>query len=59
MAVAKFKEVIPSLLNSMPDQNITENSYADFSPSQIDQLVDSASGSMRTTLNSIATLKKR
>ena len=42
-----------------PYHNITENSYANFSPSQSDQLVDSASGSMRTTLNSIAPLKKK
>lgn len=34
-AVAKFQEVIPS-----------EDSYANFRPSQIDHLVDSATGSL-------------
>ena len=56
-AVAKFKEVMPSVLNSLPFHDIT--AYANFSSSQIDQLVDSASGSMRTTLDSIAPLEKK
>ena len=58
-AVAKFKEVIPSAFNSMPCLNITEDSYATFSPFQIDHLVDSAAGSLRTTLDFIAPLKKK
>ncbi|RCU38665.1 hypothetical protein DVA76_17745, partial [Acinetobacter baumannii] len=58
-AVAKFKEVIPSAFNSMPCLNITEDSYATFSPSQIDHLVDSAAGSLRTTLDCIAPIKKK
>ena len=55
--VAKFKEVITSVLNSLPYPNITE--YANLSPSQTDHFVDSASGSMRTTFDSIAPLKQK
>ena len=55
-AVAKFKEEIPSVFNSMPCLNITE-SYNNFSPSQIDNLVNGAAGSLRSTLDSIAPRK--
>ncbi|TKS65475.1 hypothetical protein D9C73_028281 [Collichthys lucidus] len=58
-AVAKFKETIPSVLNSMPCLTVTEDLSASFSPSQIDHLVDSITGSLRTTLDSIAPLKKK
>ena len=58
-AVAKFKEVIPSAFNSMLCLNTTEVSYVNFSPSQIDHLVDSAAGSLQMTLDSIAPLKKK
>ena len=58
-AVAKFKEVIPSVLNSLPCRTITEDSFIDISPSHIDHLVDSAAGSLRATLDSIAPLKKK
>ena len=44
-AVAKFNEAIPSVLNSITCLNTT-NSYPNFSPSQIDHLVDSAAGSL-------------
>ncbi|XP_051233806.1 uncharacterized protein LOC127350821 [Dicentrarchus labrax] len=57
-AVAKFKEEIPSVFNSMPCLNLTE-SYNDFSPSEIDNLVDSAAGSLRSTLDSIAPIKRK
>uniref|UniRef100_A0A8P4G3Q0 Reverse transcriptase domain-containing protein n=1 Tax=Dicentrarchus labrax TaxID=13489 RepID=A0A8P4G3Q0_DICLA len=57
-AVAKFKEEIPSVFNSMPCLNLTE-SYNDFSPSEIDNLVDSATGSLRSTLDSIAPIKRK
>ncbi len=43
----------------MPCLNVMEDSYAIFSPSQIDDLVDSAAGSLRMTLDSIAPLKKK
>jgi len=58
-AVAKFKEAITSAFDSIPRLNITEDSWANFSPSQIDHLVDSATGSLRMTLDSIASLKKK
>ena len=58
-AVAKFKEAIPSAFDSIPRLNITENSWSNFSPSQIDHLVDSATGSLRMTLDSIAPLKRK
>lgn len=57
-AAAKFKEVIPSALNKTPCLNTTEDSFANFTPSQIDRLVDSAAGSQQVTLNSITSLKK-
>ena len=55
-AVDKFKEAIPLVLNSMP---CFKESYANFSPSDTDNLVDSAAGSLRKTLDSIAPLKKK
>ena len=58
-AVAKFKEAIPSAFDSIPRLNITEDSWSNFSPSQIDHLVDSATGSLRMTLDSIAPLKRK
>ena len=58
-AVAKFKEVIPSVLNSLPFHNITENSYVNFGPSRIDYLVNCAVGSMRAALNSNSPLKNK
>jgi len=48
-AVAKFKEAIPSAFDSVPRVNITEDSWSNFSPSQIDHLVDSATGSLSET----------
>ena len=56
--VAKSKEVILPALNSPPYFNITEDSYANFSPSQIDHLFDFAAGLIRITLDSIAPLKR-
>ncbi|XP_075941538.1 uncharacterized protein LOC142943729, partial [Anarhichas minor] len=58
-AVAQFKEAIPSVFNSIPCFNITKDSWANFSPTQIDHLVDSATSSLRRTLDSIAPLKKK
>ncbi len=58
-AIAKFKNAIPSALNSLSGIKLTEDSYANFSPSQIDHLVDSAAGSLRTTLDSVAPLQKK
>ncbi|KAM7366739.1 hypothetical protein PAMP_014689 [Pampus punctatissimus] len=58
-AVTKFKEIIPTVLNSMPCLNATEDLSASISPSQIDQLVNNTTDSLRTTLDSIAPLKKK
>ena len=52
-AVAKFKEEIPLVFNSMPE------SYINFSHSQIDNLVNSAAGSLQSTLDSIAPRKQK
>ncbi|MDF4294885.1 hypothetical protein P3465_23480, partial [Vibrio parahaemolyticus] len=52
-AVAKFKEKITSSLNSIPSPSVTEVSRADFNLSRIDHFVDSAVGSLRTTLDSV------
>ena len=57
-AVAKFKEEIPLVFSSMPYLNITE-SYINFSHSQIDNLVNSAAGSLQSTLDSIAPRKQK
>lgn len=56
--LARFKEQIPSVFNSVPCVYMKENSYTNFSPSQIDHLFDSAAGSLLMTLDSIAPLKK-
>ncbi|XP_049427628.1 uncharacterized protein LOC125885864 [Epinephelus fuscoguttatus] len=53
-AVAKFKEKITPSLNSIPSPSVTEVSCTDF-----DHFVDSAVGSLRTTLDSVAPLKKK
>ncbi|XP_051242969.1 uncharacterized protein LOC127355793 [Dicentrarchus labrax] len=42
----------------MPCLNLTE-SYNNFSPSEIDNLVDGAAGSLRSTLDSIAPIKRK
>lgn len=39
-----IKEVIPLAFNSVPFLNLTEDSYNDFGPSQIDKHIDSATG---------------
>ena len=57
-AIAKFTEEIPSVFNSMPYLNITE-SYINFSHSQIDNLVNSAAGSLQSTLDYIAPRKQK
>ena len=54
-AITRFKEAIPSALCLT---SITESS-TNLSPSAIDHLVDSATSSLRMTLDTIAPLKKR
>ncbi|MDF4381872.1 endonuclease/exonuclease/phosphatase family protein [Vibrio parahaemolyticus] len=58
-AVAKFKEMITPSFNSIPCPSVTEVSRTDFNLSRIDHLVDTAVGSLRTTLDSVAPLKKK
>ncbi|MDF4410550.1 hypothetical protein P3448_24240, partial [Vibrio parahaemolyticus] len=58
-AVAKLKEKITSSLHSIPIPSVTEVSRADFNLSRIDHFVDSTVGSLRTTLDSVAPLKKK
>ncbi|XP_078019129.1 uncharacterized protein LOC144458973, partial [Epinephelus lanceolatus] len=58
-AVAKFKEMIPPSLNLIPYPSVTEDSRTDFKLSRTDHLVDSAVGSLQTTLDSVAPLKKK
>ena len=42
-----------------PYSNITEESYLNFTPSQLDHLVDSTARSLRVSLDSIAPVKKK
>ena len=56
-AINKFKETIPSAINPLYLNNIED--FHSYSPSQIDHLVDSVSGSFQMTLDSVAPLKKR
>lgn len=58
-AVAKFKEVIPPVLSSLPCLNETEDFYINLSPSQIDSLIDESGSLLRTTLDSVAPLKQK
>ena len=56
-AINKFKETIPSNINPLYLNEIKDlNTY---SPSQIDNLVNSVAGSFLTTLDSVAPLKKK
>lgn len=59
-ATAKFKEVILLVFNSVSWLTLTEDSFNDFGPSQIDKHVDSATGlGYGKTLDSIAALRKQ
>uniref|UniRef100_A0A8C9XHM2 Reverse transcriptase domain-containing protein n=1 Tax=Sander lucioperca TaxID=283035 RepID=A0A8C9XHM2_SANLU len=58
-AIAKFKEDIPTALNSMSCLNITEDCYVNSSPSQLDNFVDAATACLRTTLDLVAPIKKK
>ena len=57
-AVTSFKELISSSFFSLPCSDITEDSYLNFTPVELDSLVDSAIVSMRTTLDNVAPLKR-
>ena len=56
---SKFAELIPLALGSIPCLNTFEVSPVTYSPSQIDDFVDRVSNSLRTTLDSIAPLKRK
>uniref|UniRef100_A0A3Q3JNC3 Reverse transcriptase domain-containing protein n=1 Tax=Monopterus albus TaxID=43700 RepID=A0A3Q3JNC3_MONAL len=58
-AVTKFKEIIPSLSTSVPFANTVEGGHLNFTPTQIDNLVDSTAAFLCNTLDTIAPLKKK
>lgn len=58
-AVAKCKEAIPAVFKVMPCLSTTEDSCANLSPTQIDNIIDNASGSLRMVLDGVAPLKKK
>ncbi len=56
---SKLAELIPLALGSVPCLNTLEVSSVKYIPSQIDDFVDGVSNSLRTTLDSIAPLKRK
>ncbi|KAM3613208.1 uncharacterized protein V6R79_022482 [Siganus canaliculatus] len=60
-AVSQFREEILTVFSSVPCLNVAVDPFSDVSssPAQIDQIVECAAGSLRSTLNLIAPLKKR
>ncbi|KAM3582729.1 uncharacterized protein V6R79_009137, partial [Siganus canaliculatus] len=59
--VSQFKEEILSVFSSVPCLNVAVDPFSDVnsSPAQIDQIVECAAGSLWTTLDLIAPLKKK
>ncbi|KAM3623373.1 uncharacterized protein V6R79_010313, partial [Siganus canaliculatus] len=59
--VLQFKEEILSVFSSVPCLNVAVDPFSDVnsSPAQIDQIVECAAGSLRSTLDLIAPLKKK
>ncbi|XP_054860077.1 uncharacterized protein LOC129347328 [Amphiprion ocellaris] len=57
--VTKFKELIPSLFSSAPLTDIMEGKYYNFTPTEVDYIVNNAAASVRTTLDSVAPVKKK
>ncbi|KAM3619459.1 uncharacterized protein V6R79_008612 [Siganus canaliculatus] len=59
--VSQFKEEILSVFSSVPCLNVAVDPFSDVnsSPAQIDQIVECAAGSLRSTLDLIAPLKKK
>uniref|UniRef100_A0A3Q4BQW7 Transposase Tc1-like domain-containing protein n=1 Tax=Mola mola TaxID=94237 RepID=A0A3Q4BQW7_MOLML len=49
-----LNKLIPSAILSVPNPNITEESYLNFRPSHLDHLADCTAGSLRASLDSIA-----
>lgn len=58
-AVTRFKELISSSFSSLPCADMTEDSYLNFTPVELDSLVDSTIVTMRTTLDNVAPLKRK
>ena len=50
--------LIPSF-SSLPCADMTEDSYINFTPVELDSLIDSTIVSMRTTLDKVAPLKRK
>lgn len=58
IAVSRFKELIPAELAATPSSNIM-GSYADFTPLQVDYLVDSTAAALLGTLDAVVITHKR
>ncbi|XP_054869434.1 uncharacterized protein LOC129349621 [Amphiprion ocellaris] len=58
-SVTKFKEIIPSLFSPAPLTDIMEGKYYNFTPTEVDYIVNNAAASLRTTLDSVAPVKKK
>ena len=57
-AVTSFKELISASFSSLPCADMTEDGYLNFTPVELDSLVDSTIVSMRT-LDYVAPLKRK
>ena len=58
-AIAKFKEEIPPILNSIACLDVREETYTKCTPPRIDHVVDSVTDALRIKLDSVAPLKKK
>ncbi|XP_051806672.1 uncharacterized protein LOC127534728 [Acanthochromis polyacanthus] len=58
-SVSKFKEIIPSLFTSATFTDKSEGKYYYFTPTEVDYYVNNASASLRTTLDSVAPVKRK
>jgi len=56
-AVATFMEEIPSVLSSLTSHSPREDSFTNLTPPQIDHMIDSVTGALKITLDSIAPFK--
>ena len=56
-AISEFKERIPAELAAAPCSNIVGGSFADFSPPQIDYIVDSTAAALIGTLDAVAPMR--
>ena len=58
-AVTSFKELILLSFSSLPCADMTEDGCLNFTPVELDSLVDSTIVSMRTTLDNVDPLKRK